>query len=169
MASSYIINTIPCLGVTIGFSEAVYVVSESTGDADICIDLIGASQRSVVVTLSSIEPDSQDFQLPSVPTTLVLQSGESQVCTPVSIVNDAIVEGLESFTLELRTSDPAVDIFRMTALLNIIDDDSKLIVCYFFVIVYRLVLYSIALLALHLLLGTFEQALKYGLVAYITY
>ena len=156
--------------MTIGFSEAVYVVSESAGDTNICIDLIGASQRSVVVTLSSIDPDSPDFQLPSVPITLVLQSGQSQVCTPVSIINDAIVEDLESFTLELSTSDPAVDNnFRMTALLSIIDDDSKLIVCYFFVIIYRLVIYSIALLALHLLLGTFEQALKYGLVAYITY
>ena len=133
--TDYVYYTIPCLGVTIGFSEAVYVVSESAGDADICIDLIGVSQRSVVVTLSSIDPDSQDFQLPSVPTTLVLQSGQSQVCTPVSIINDAIVEGLESFTLELSTSDPAVDNnFRMTALLNIIDDDSKLIVCYFLVI-----------------------------------
>lgn len=123
----YVHYTIPCLGVTIGFSEAVYAVSESVGDTDICIDLIGASQRSVVVTFSLIDPDSQDFQFLSMPTTLVLQSGQSQVCTPVSIINDAIVEDLESFTLELNTSDPAVDNFRMTALLNITDDDSKLI------------------------------------------
>jgi hypothetical protein len=113
--------------VTIGFSEAVYVISESTGATNICIDLIGTSQRSVLVTLSSADSDPQDFQLPSVPTTLVFQSGEAQVCTPVSIVNDAIVEGPESFTLELSTSDLAVDNnFRTTALLNIIDDDSKL-------------------------------------------
>ncbi len=113
--------------MTIGFNEAVYVISESAGATDICIDLIGTSQRSVLVTLSSANSDTQDFQLPSVPTTLVFQSGESQVCTLVSIINDAIVEGLESFTLELSTSDPAVDNnFRTTALLNIIDDDSKL-------------------------------------------
>ena len=130
---SLIMYTIPCLGVTVGFSEVVYAVSESAGDTDICINLIGTSQRSVVVTLSSTDPDSQDFQLPSVPTTLVLQSGQSQVCAPVSIINDAIIEGLESFTLELNTSDPAVDNNdRMTALLNITDDDSKLIICYFF-------------------------------------
>ena len=116
-------------GATIGFSEAVYAVSESAGTTAICIDLIGTSQRSVLATLSTAVPDSQDFQLPNVPT-LVFQSGQSQVCTPVTITSDAIVEGLESFTLELSTSDPAVDNnFRMTALLNIIDDDSKLINC----------------------------------------
>lgn len=130
-------HTITCYyfmftGVTIGFSEAVYAISESAGAVEICVDLIGMSQRSVLVTLSSAESaDSQDFQLPSMPTTsLVIQSGQSQVCTSVTIINDAIVEDLESFTLELSTNDPAVDNFRMTALLNVVDDDSKLIVGY---------------------------------------
>ena len=80
----------------------------------------------MLATLSTAVSDSQDFQLPNV-STLVIQSGQSQVCTSVTIVSDAIVEGLESFTLELSTNDPAVDNnFRMTALLNITDDDSKL-------------------------------------------
>ena len=115
--------------MTIGFSEAVYAVSESAGTTVICIDLIGTSERSVLAILSTAVSDSQDFQLPNVPT-LVFQSGQSQVCTSVTVISDAIVEGLESFTLELSTSDLAVDNnFRMTALLNIIDDDSKLINC----------------------------------------
>ena len=47
----------------------------------------------------------------------------------MNITDDAIVEGLESFTLELSTMDPAVDNnFRMRALLNITDNDRKLIV-----------------------------------------
>ena len=124
-------HTITCYyfmftGVTIGFSEAVYAISESAGAVEICVDLIGTSQRSVLVALSSADSaDSQDFQLPSMPTSLVIQSGQSQICTSVMIVSDPIVEGLESFTLELSTNDPAVDNFRMTALLNITDDDSK--------------------------------------------
>ena len=122
------LNTVLCLGVTIGFSEAVYAVSESAESTFICVDLIGASQRSVIVTLFTADSGSQDFQLPAIPIS-VFQSGQSQVCTSVSITNDAIVEGLESFTLELSTTDPAVDNnFRMRALLNITDNDSKLIV-----------------------------------------
>lgn len=113
-------------GVAIGFNETIFTTLESAGAVEICIDLIGTSQRSVLVTLSSTDSDSQDFQLPIVPT-LVFQREQPQVCTFLTIENDAIVEGLESFTLELNTSDPAVDNnFRMTALLNIIDDDSKL-------------------------------------------
>lgn len=114
--------------MTIGFSEPIYTVSESAGTTVICVDLIGISQRNVTATLSTVNSDSQDFQLPAVPT-LVFQSGESQVCTSVVIVNDAIVEGLESYALELSTNDPAVNNnFRRQTLLNITDDDSKLLV-----------------------------------------
>ena len=114
--------------MTVGFSEAVYAVSESVGATFICIDLTGTSQRSVIATLSTANSDSQDFRLPTIPT-LVFQSGQSQICTSVTITNDTFVEGLESFTLELSTSDPAVNNnFRRRALLNITDDDSKLIV-----------------------------------------
>ena len=110
-------------GVSIGFNETVYPVDESAGVTSICVDLIGISQRSVQVTLSRADLESQDFQLPE--TTLVFVNGPSQICRPIVITSDVVVEGQESFMLEVSTSDPAVDYLRIRTLLTIIDDDSK--------------------------------------------
>ena len=122
--------------MTIGFSEVVYTVSESAGAALVCVDLIGSSQRTIVAILSTADSESQDLQLPNMQV-LAFQNGQGQVCTSVTITNDAIVEDQESFTLLLNTTDPAVDNnFRMIALLNITDDDCKLIDSFMFVLVF---------------------------------
>lgn len=112
----------------VGFSEVVYPVSESVGNISICIDMVGVSERNVVVNLSRVDTESEDFLLETNETRLEFQSGQAQVCVSVMITNDVTVERQETYMLEVTTSDPDVEIFRATATLNIADDDSKTII-----------------------------------------
>ena len=108
----------------IGFSENVYSVLESEGSTSVCVDMARASERGVPFSLTRTDAESQDFVLAD-ETTLVFPIGETQVCIPIIITNDAIVEGEETFTLEVSTSDTDVGISRMSTILIITDDDGK--------------------------------------------
>lgn len=89
--------------------------------------MMRASEKTVSVILSRVDTELQDFLLVD-ETTLVFQSGQTQVCVPIVVTNDVVVEGQETFMLEVSTFDPDVRIFRATTILNIADDDSKDIV-----------------------------------------
>ena len=52
-------------------------------------------------------------------------TGQMQ-CSNVTILDDAILEGTETLTLQLSTSSPRVEIANSTATVIIQDDDSKL-------------------------------------------
>lgn len=112
------------LGVMVGFSESLYSVTESVGTASVCIDIIELPQRNVVVNIVRADAESQDFQLPE-ETALVFQPQQSQNCAQITITDDAIVEGQETFVLEVSSTDPAVDIIAMRTSLTISDNDSK--------------------------------------------
>ena len=112
----------------VGFSEEQIPVTEAVGATTVCLDMITPSltpsQRRVEVSLSRQNLESDDFELP-METNLEFSIGQTQICADITINDDDIVEGPESYMLVVITSDPAVDIFRMRSLLTIIDNDSK--------------------------------------------
>ena len=108
----------------VGFSEDQIPVTEAVGTATVCLNMITASQRRVEVTLSRQDLESEDFELP-METNLEFPIGQTQICADITINDDDIVEGPQSYMLVVNTSDPAVNIFRMRSLLTIIDNDRK--------------------------------------------
>ena len=97
---------------------------ESAGIATVCIDIDEAPERSVFISLSQVDANSQDYQLPPV-TNLEFTSGQSQICVNITIINDDIVEGLENYLFEVSSSDPRVDIINSRTTLIIEDYDCK--------------------------------------------
>lgn len=55
---------------------------------------------------------------------LTFTTNQSQTVM-ITISNDTVVEGLETFNITLASSDPAVMLNPMTATVDIQDDDSK--------------------------------------------
>ena len=108
----------------VGFSEDQITVMEAAGTATVCLDMIIPSQRRVEVSLSRQDLESDDFELPA-ETDVEFLIGQTQSCAEITINDDDIVEGPESYMLVVTTSDPAVDIFRMRSLITITDDDSE--------------------------------------------
>ena len=59
--------------------------------------------------------------------TITFESGVTKQFVDISIVNDAVLEGVEMFTATLTTDDSNVDISSNgTAFITIVDTDSKL-------------------------------------------
>ena len=62
-----------------------------------------------------------------VASTVTFESGDTEQFVDITIVNDAVLEGVEMFTATLTTDDSNVDISSNdTAFITIVDDDSKL-------------------------------------------
>ena len=68
---------------------------------------------------------STDYE--GVASTVTFESGDTEQFVDITIVNDAVLEGVEMFTATLTTDDSNVDISSNdTAFITIVDDDSKL-------------------------------------------
>ena len=68
-------------------------------------------------------PDGEDYRAD--PRVLTFSPGVDRVCFDVSIIDDNRYELNEDFFVNLTTSDPQVDINPMTAVVTILDDESK--------------------------------------------
>ena len=56
---------------------------------------------------------------------LSFQPGESEMCTAISITNDAILEDSETFSVQLNTTDQAVILNPSSSTVTILDNDSE--------------------------------------------
>lgn len=56
-------------------------------------------------------------------TTLTLIGAVGEDCTTISVLDDSIVERNETFSVQLSTSNPALDITQNSATVTIIDND----------------------------------------------
>ena len=56
---------------------------------------------------------------------LSFQPGESEMCTAISITNDAILEDSETFSVQINTTDQAVILNPSSATVTILDNDSE--------------------------------------------
>ena len=73
--------------------------------------------------ITNTYPDGEDYHAD--PRVLVFSPGVDRVCFNVSIINDNRYELNEDFFVNLTTTDPQVDISPITAVVTIMDDDSK--------------------------------------------
>ena len=138
--------------VTIGFDSATYSVTEGAGSVDVTVAVQGSLGRNVVVTLSTVDGTatggcSYYYTLVTVvyhstPLFLSPAPGDYTAITNmqltfnasmmsqtvmITIADGAVVEGPETFSVTLETSDTAVMLDPMTAAVNIREDnDSKL-------------------------------------------
>ena len=60
---------------------------------------------------------------------VTFSSAPSQMCIPVSILNDNVVEANKLFTVTLESSDPAVQFTLSFASVTIIDSSGKYLLC----------------------------------------
>jgi len=80
------------------------------------------------VRILSYTAAGSDFTQAIVP--LVFGPSTSEMCTNISISEDRILEGVEDFSLQLITADPAVILSPRTANVAITDMDGKLEIFY---------------------------------------
>ena len=136
--------------VTIGFDPATYSVAEDAGSVSVTVAAQGSLVRDVVVTLSTMDGTAvggclhaSDSSIPLyAPLFLSAAPGDYTPITsleltfsntmpsqtvPITIADGDVVEGLETFTVTLASPDTAVAINPMTATVDILDEDSKLI------------------------------------------
>ena len=84
-----------------------------------CAELINSSVLPTLATSDYIAG----------PVSVTFGVGDSQASAAIAIINDAVVEQLmESFGLNLSSSDNAADVSGATAQATIVDDDSKFII-----------------------------------------
>ena len=57
-------------------------------------------------------------------TALTLTGTDGENCSTIPILDDSAVEGNETFSVQLSTSNTAVDITQSSAMVTIIDDDA---------------------------------------------
>ncbi len=140
--------------VTVGFERAGYNFNESVGTVVLNLVKTGSSETNISVTVTTIAgsalgknvlrfnpvhpignslsfsfwfvTDTDDYS--GVSETLVIGAAETEVQLPITISNDDILEGVESFLAELSLTTPqqGVVIGLDTATLEIVDDDCTL-------------------------------------------
>lgn len=136
-------------GVTVGLEQTSYTVEEGSGTLSVCAVLSGMAQRNVTVTLSTVQGIAQgkytfffqnrgtcvnsciafrltaDSDFTSTTIELEFQPASTRACGNISILEDSRLENSETFSVELNTTDQAVVLNPMMAIVSIADNDSK--------------------------------------------
>ncbi len=109
----------------INFSDAAYHVGENHGPALITVARSGAATGTVTVRFATADDSAiQPGDYMAVNRILTFGPGVRSVTVPITIVNDAIIEGPESLNLVLSAvTGPATLGVRDTATLQILDAD----------------------------------------------
>jgi CSLREA domain-containing protein len=103
---------------SVGFGAATFSGSEGGGPVTITLVRSGGSAGSLTVDLNAAG-GSGDFS--GVPTTVTFADGQTTASVPLPIVDDALVEGPESFSLSLNGASVGTP---ATATLQITDNDA---------------------------------------------
>ena len=71
-----------------------------------------------------LPPIAETDFIPLTSTTLTLTGTDGENCSTTSILDDSVVERNETFSVQLSTSNNAVNITQSSAMVTIIDDDT---------------------------------------------
>lgn len=136
------------IGVEIILTEPEYSIGESESDVTVCAGIISGEaaipvevvlmtvsdgnaqgKSSIVYTfirihLYLLHPIAETDFIPLMSTALTLTGTDGGNCSTISILDDSVVEGNETFSVQLSTSNAAVDITQSSAMVTIIDDDA---------------------------------------------
>jgi hypothetical protein len=113
--------------VTVSFEQLSYLVLEGSS-VTVCGDLSSIADTTVTVTLVVTDGTAQqnsDFVISVV--MLVFQPGVTQSCTIIGAIDDNALEGDESFTIGLQSTNSLVQISQTAGLttVTIPNEDSK--------------------------------------------
>ena len=116
--------------IAIGFVQSSYKFDEGSGDVVIRIhkEFSRISEQNLTISIqlsseSKTATEGVDFTFDSM--SYVFLPSDQEMDIPLTILNDNIPEGLESFTLTVVYSSPLRDPQNMTTEIFIQDDDSK--------------------------------------------
>lgn len=123
----YYWNFIIATAVIVSFEQSSYSVLEGSS-VTVCGDLSSIAETTVTVTLIVTDGTAQqnsDFTLSLV--MLIFQPDVTQSCTLIGAIDDIALEGDESFTLELQSTNNFVQISQTAGLttVTIPNEDSK--------------------------------------------
>ena len=123
----YYWNFIIATAVIVSFEQLSYSVLEG-GTVTVCGDLSSIAETTVTVALIVTDGTAQqnnDFILSLVE--LIFQPGVIQSCTFIGAINDIALEGDESFTLGLQSTNSLVQVSQTAGLttVTIPNEDSK--------------------------------------------
>lgn len=115
------------VAATIGFIDATLSTSEGSL-VTACVQVIGGQQldRSIIFTMATADGSATvgtDYN--SLNAVLVFNEANDQqlLCLNVITIDDEIVEGIESFFVDITTSAPQVSVSPSRAMVIIIDND----------------------------------------------
>ena len=123
----YYWNFIIAIAVVVSFEQLSYLVLEG-GTTTVCGALSSITETTVTVALIVTDGTAQqnsDFILSLVE--LMFQPGVTQSCTFIGAIDDIALEGDESFTLGLQSTNSLVQVSQMAGLttVTIPNEDSK--------------------------------------------
>ena len=111
--------------VSVGFNQTEFTVNEDDPEqVQVCVELTGEIERDVSVSIVG-EPgsaDGEDYVAIDEVIAFVPEANHTH-CISVHVPMDMIVEGTESFSLLLSSSDSAVRISPGVSTVSILDDD----------------------------------------------
>ncbi len=112
---------------TLAFSQAAYTATETDTDGTLTLNvtIAPAMETASAVNITTRYNGAASAADVSVPTTLTLPAGQTSVALPITIRGDALVEGAESFEIELSASAGAPYVLgrQATTTITINDDD----------------------------------------------
>jgi hypothetical protein len=142
------------VGVEISIREPEYSVGESESVVTVCVGIISGeaaipleavlmtvsdgnaegkhsivlnyskSSARVLYTCMCDHPIAENDFVSLTSTTLTLTGTDGENCSTISILDDSMVERNETFSVQLSTSNTAVDITQTSVMVTVIDDDA---------------------------------------------
>ena len=111
---------------TLAFSEATYTVAEDAGPLTVAVVLSAQATNAVDFTVSTTDDTATATDYTALSNqALSIAAGQTRVEFPITIANDALIEGTEEFTITISAGSlPAGVTLGPAATVQIEDDDS---------------------------------------------
>ncbi|XP_028399458.1 uncharacterized protein LOC114522881 [Dendronephthya gigantea] len=106
----------------VGFQQEVYWTTEDSENVEICVSSSIQLHDNIIVTVSTIAGTASTLDFVPVAQQLTLTS-TAAVCLNVTLKQDLLIEGNETFSVQLTTANPRVQIPKRVAFVHIVDDD----------------------------------------------
>ena len=120
------INDNDSSGTTIGFSPASYSVSENGGSIQLTVTRTGDTTGTDMVDFTTASGSAtQNVDYLAATGTLTFNPGEISKSIPVSIIDDSVVEGDETFTVNLSSQGGDYAFGQAIAVVTIVDNEAS--------------------------------------------
>ncbi len=120
------INDNDSSGTTIGFNPATYPVAENAGSLQLTVTRTGITTGTDTVEFSTASGSAtQNADYVAASGSLTFNPGETSKSIPVTILDDSVVEGDETFTVNLSSQGGNFAFGQATAVVTIVDNEAS--------------------------------------------